>query len=45
VRFLVSLHSLPELITTAVGSVGGVGEGEWFGRTAINKFYKVQASL
>ena len=40
------LHSLPELTAAAVGGVGGVGEGEWFGGAAINnKFYIVQASL
>jgi len=39
------LHTLPELVTTVVGGVGGV-EGEWFGGAAINKkFYIVQASL
>ena len=30
------LHSLPELVTTVVGSVGGVGEGGWFGGAAMN---------
>ena len=38
-------YSLPELTTAAVGSIGGVGEGEWFRGTAINKLYKLQASL
>jgi len=38
------LHSLPELVTMVVGSVGRVGEGEWFGGAAINsKVYIVQA--
>ena len=30
------LHSLPELATAVAGSVSGVGEGEWFGGTAMN---------
>jgi len=34
------------MTTAAVGSIGGVGEGEWFGGAAIdNKVYIVQASL
>jgi len=36
-----SLHSLPELVTTVVGGVGGV-EGEWFGGAAINNKDHVQ---
>ena len=30
------LHSLPELVTTVVGSAGGVGEGERVGGAATN---------
>jgi len=32
---------LPELATTEVGSACRVGEGEWFGRAAINNRIEV----
>ena len=35
-RTLVYLHSLPELTTAVVGSVSGVGVGDWFGGAALN---------
>ena len=37
-HYRIIIHSLPELVTTVVGSVGGVGEGEWFGGAAMNSY-------
>ena len=41
--FLVYSHRLPELETAVVGTVGKVGEWEWFGGSAIDNSIMVNS--